>query len=409
MRIVYLVEGIYPDSGGTPRVVAALSDEMTARGHQVLIVCPSGSRGDNIITAPQLRVPPAQEGALWLTARQLATITEFQPDIIHSHNDRLAIYYGRQLASELSVPHIHTLHADYATLRPHYASAKLLSFIMSKHAKRLASWRHKTSPDRSINWDERDLSTLANFARAVDAAITPAHYIYEQLSPSVKQLKYLPSGHDFSLRSPSNVKVPAKLRPLKLITVSRVVIEKRIDTLIEAIAKVKSPVELTIVGEGNHIDRFRRLADRLGVASSVHFIGKISDRSKLMKAYDQHDAFILGSYHYETQGLVLLEAAARGLPIIYCDERLVVGPTPTNSILTGPTAHELASGIDKFYKLTQKQRHNMALASLAVAKQWPFSKTADDYEQVYRSFTEQPKTQRQSVPSKTEPRTQAQR
>lgn len=398
MRIVYLVEGIYPTSGGTPRVVAALHDEMKRRGHDVLVICPQGSSSEDTLPVRAFRVPPATEGAIWLSESERQRIANFRPDLVHSHNDRLAIYFGKRLSEQLKIPHVHTLHADYATLRPHYRSARVLSWVMSRHARRLSQ---NIAPLTS-GADDRDLRTLHDLAASVDAAFTPARYVYEALKSSTRNLRYLPSGHDFAIRDARDFPSATKKKSIHLVTVSRVVIEKRIDVLIEALAQARqhADVELTIIGGGHHRDRFERLAKRLGVEKAVHFAGVISDRQQLMAAYDQFDAFVLASYHYETQGLVLLEAAARGLPIILCDERLVVGVNETNAILTGPEAGDIADGIVAYARLPMDTRQKMAQASLSAAREWPFEKTADAYERAYESLIRQKRSGRPGAPKR---------
>ena len=57
------------------------------------------------------------------------------------------------------------------------------------------------------------------------------------------------------------------------------------------------------------------------------------------------DVFVLASYRFDTQGMVLAEAAAAGTPILYCDDRLSVGVSGENALLTGPSAAELAAGM----------------------------------------------------------------
>ncbi len=55
--------------------------------------------------------------------------------------------------------------------------------------------------------------------------------------------------------------------------------------------------------------------------------------------------FVLASYRFDTQGMVLAEAAAAGTPILYCDDRLTVGVGPDNALLTGHEPGELATGM----------------------------------------------------------------
>jgi len=73
-------------------------------------------------------------------------------------------------------------------------------------------------------------------------------------------------------------------------------------------------ISLTIVGDGPHFDRLKATALRHGISDSVRFAGRL-DRDCLMREFAAADAFVLPSL-WEGQGIVFLEAAASGLPIV---------------------------------------------------------------------------------------------
>ncbi len=69
---------------------------------------------------------------------------------------------------------------------------------------------------------------------------------------------------------------------------------------------------LTIIGEGRLEAELKLLANELGVAASVRFLGRIPEARRYFKAFD---VFALTSDH-EPFGMVLLEAMAAGVPVI---------------------------------------------------------------------------------------------
>jgi glycosyltransferase involved in cell wall biosynthesis len=69
--------------------------------------------------------------------------------------------------------------------------------------------------------------------------------------------------------------------------------------------------DLVVAGDGDR-ERYRRLADSLGVGAAVHWLGVTSD---VQLVYALADAFVLPS-RYETFSLVTFEAAASGLAIL---------------------------------------------------------------------------------------------
>ena len=102
--------------------------------------------------------------------------------------------------------------------------------------------------------------------------------------------------------------------PFHLVTVTRLVPTKGIDTLLRAMARVPGAVTLTVVGEGPEATALQQLTERLDIEDRVRFTGGL-DRTGVRAAYWSANAFVLPS-RAETFGVVLLEAMATGLPVI---------------------------------------------------------------------------------------------
>ncbi|GBC84991.1 N-acetyl-alpha-D-glucosaminyl L-malate synthase [bacterium HR11] len=109
--------------------------------------------------------------------------------------------------------------------------------------------------------------------------------------------------------------------PVKAVTVGRLIPLKRIDQLLEAVAKVPD-LGLVVVGDGPERPRLERLAGSLGVSDRVYFAGRRS-REETLGLMAACDLFVLNSTH---EGLphVVLEAMALGLPVV----ATAVGGTP---------------------------------------------------------------------------------
>lgn len=110
----------------------------------------------------------------------------------------------------------------------------------------------------------------------------------------------------------------------KILTVARLEAYKGIDDLIRALARlaIDEPPSLTVVGDGSDRARLERIAKELQVSDRVTFLGRVSDQ-ELSRCYRESDVFVLvsrlrvGSGAYgEGFGLVYLEAATHGLPVI---------------------------------------------------------------------------------------------
>ncbi len=107
-------------------------------------------------------------------------------------------------------------------------------------------------------------------------------------------------------------------QPFIFLTVSRLVSIKNIRLQIQAIAVLKQDgftCQLWIVGDGPDRNDLIAFSQQCGVSGDIRFLGYQSD---VQKYYEQADAFLLTS-NAEGWGLVILEAAAAGLPIIMTD------------------------------------------------------------------------------------------
>jgi glycosyltransferase involved in cell wall biosynthesis len=102
---------------------------------------------------------------------------------------------------------------------------------------------------------------------------------------------------------------------LRVLSVSRLIARKGLDTLIAALARSKRPdLSLDIAGDGPNRASLCQLAASLGVADRVRFHGFL-DRSSLARLYAQAHIFVLPSVA-ESCSMALLEAMAAGLPLI---------------------------------------------------------------------------------------------
>ena len=179
---------------------------------------------------------------------------------------------------------------------------------------------------------------LRRIGESVDALTYLSEYfrprLARALSPAaVRRMVWLAPGVDTSTFRPGagGTAIRERLRlgdrPIVL-CVSRLVIRKGQDTLIRAWPQVRAaggmqPV-LLLVGGGPAAGRLQRLARRLGVADAVRFTGQVPD-AELPAYYAAANVFAMpcrtrmGGLDVEGFGIVYLEAAAAGLPVIAGD------------------------------------------------------------------------------------------
>ncbi|MCC6232242.1 MAG: glycosyltransferase family 4 protein [Verrucomicrobiales bacterium] len=136
---------------------------------------------------------------------------------------------------------------------------------------------------------------------------------------------------------------------VRLIAVSRLAPNKRVDHAIRAVALLRArqvPVELTVVGEGMVSGALRQLAADLGVVESVRFVGYQAEPAKLERLRESH--LLVHPSVREGWGLNVIEANAMGTPaVVYPVDGLVDSTVDrvTGCVTARETPESLVDGI----------------------------------------------------------------
>ena len=115
-----------------------------------------------------------------------------------------------------------------------------------------------------------------------------------------------------------NLKEP-KLDKVRFLNVSRVNPEKGIYEFLEMFRKLDFEAEISIIGKAKSSILQEKFKSIIGDDPNIKFPGYISDRKKLMDAYDFHNILILPSYT-EGQPYVVDEALARRRPVLIFED-----------------------------------------------------------------------------------------
>jgi len=163
-----------------------------------------------------------------------------------------------------------------------------------------------------------------------------------------------------SAEQPCSIKVAS---PPRLLFVGQLIRGKGVDLLLQALAKVRADYRLLIAGGGKDRCWLEEMAAALGIAPKVEFLGWALHPEKL---YSTCDLLVLPTRWQEPFGLVGLEAASRGLPIVAfdlggCREYIIHGE---NGILVPPgnidefasTVQNLLENPDKLLPMGEKGR-----------------------------------------------------
>lgn len=99
-----------------------------------------------------------------------------------------------------------------------------------------------------------------------------------------------------------------------LLTICRLMVWKRVDGIIEALAGLPEDVELLVAGDGDMENDWKHLASQMGLAQRVHFLGNVP-HAEIPLYIRAADIFVLNS-EYEGLSHTLLEVQALGTPMV---------------------------------------------------------------------------------------------
>jgi|Deesub1362A_J573_1020465.scaffolds.fasta_scaffold00347_24 glycosyltransferase involved in cell wall biosynthesis len=309
MRVAVFTDSYRPYTSGVVRSIETFSEELHALGHQIFIFAPRygrvHTREESIFRFYSLPAPtnPEYNIAIPISLRLKATLKKLKVDIIHAHSPFMLGRLGARCARDLGLPLVFTYHTLYDHY-VHYLPLPLVRNLTRKVTQKLC----------------------VQFCNRCDMVLVPTWVIGDyirDLGAEVSITK-LPTGikiERFQQGNPNWLRENFGLRPEEkvLLFVGRMGQEKNVDFLLRAYRRVLSavsdtPVRLVLVGGGPEAGQFQNLAASLGLTDHVLFTGPLSGQD-VVHCYAGAYLFAFPSV-METQGLVLGEAKAAGVPTV---------------------------------------------------------------------------------------------
>lgn len=406
LKIGIFTDDFYPESGGVSRSIELQVSELVRMGHQVTLVAPKSKLNPpdhcDFIPIPVYRIPgtPSFLCSLQIHGAIVDRIVDGHLfDIVHSQNERGSMVLAARVARRMGVPHVHTFHSNYAgTHLTAPAAATLNSFTwlpLSSRFLRLASGRRplvrmrRPDPSRAKEdtvFARSDWRNVARMAAYFDAFTSPAQFVVDAVVDASGQAladraHVVPSGVSEHFLAAKRHRDPNGT--VRFLSAGRLGAEKRVDAIVKAFAKLDcANTELRIVGAGPAEASLKVLA-KVARHASIEFVGRVDDVDQVAQEFADADVFVLASYHFDTQGMVLAEAAAAGTPVLYCDDRLHVGVSPESSLLVEPTTEALNAGMRALVE-DPARRKAMAEASARLAPSLTTRAMEETYVGIYR-------------------------
>lgn len=168
---------------------------------------------------------------------------------------------------------------------------------------------------------------------------------------------------------------------ITMITASRLITCKHIDSVIEAADNVlrKADFEYVIAGDGPLMESLCEQAKNSNISDKVHFLGQI-DRDELQKKMAESLVYVMISQ--ETFGLVYIEAMLQGCIVIasrYGGIDGVIIDGENGFLCEEGNAQELGEILQKIISLSPEEKKRIAANAIETAKQFSESETAKRY------------------------------
>lgn len=393
MRIMIVTDQYPPMVGGVPNVTHGLAVDFVNRGHQVWVVAPSYCSRDVRRIEDNIHVSRFSSFE-WPTYKDLRIpflpfapihqlIKQSDPDIIHVHSPIVLGNIAQMLGFSLRKPVIAT---------NHYIPNNMMS-------RELLADPIIGKPLSNVTY-----SYLVHFYNRCEYVTSPTQTALNLLAEHGLRAPsgVISNGIDLSCYSPGPSE-PEVLRRLGLpedrpiiLHVNRLSEEKRIDVLLEAVAKMTMPAHIALASSGPAEALLRAHVERLQIQDRVSFLGFVRD-ADLVPLRRSSYCFVIPS-EADLQSLAMMEAMACGLPVIAANSYALpelVHHNQNGFLFQPGDSDELARHMDCL--LSDQELHTrMGAESLNIISEHDRNKVILKWEELYqRLATEFKETQQQ--------------
>lgn len=307
MKIGMFSDSYRPYTSGVVRSMETFTLELQKMGHEVFIFAPNYpgcEEEQGVYRFFSIPAPTNKEFTLAVpfSLSLAAKIKKIGLDIIHIHSPFLLGRVGARWARRLDIPLVFTYHTLYD------------------------KYLHYVPLGQNITKGIVQRMTV-DFCNQCDCVIVPTDVIRKHLLQQGVEspVEVVPTGINIDefknvdrqwLRSKYNLAPDTKI----LLFVGRLGQEKNIPFLLDSFHRISltNPnTVLVLVGSGVDEEKLLARVTELNLSNKVIFTGRLS-KEDTIKCYSGADIFVFASVT-ETQGLVIGEAKAAGLPVVAVD------------------------------------------------------------------------------------------
>jgi glycosyltransferase involved in cell wall biosynthesis len=293
-------------NGGAGSVVFGSADALRAAGHEVTVVAGAGAAGGGVAVVAGAAEPQVGDAVIHELVQVVAATA---PDLIHVHDFSSDLVHERLRTVAPVVVDVHN-HVTCPSGNRHFATGHEcgrqpgpVCLVM------MASGRctHRLDP-RPIGFEYRRAMQWRRILQQDAAVVAHSTFVADRVAAdadvAVDVVPCFPTTGDEEPEAASGSTV---------LFVGRIARNKGLDVLLRA--AVDAPFEVEVVGDGWWRRRGERLAEQLGIAERVRFVGWLAG-DELAAAYRSAAVVAVPSRWPEPFGLVGIEAMAHGRAVV---------------------------------------------------------------------------------------------
>jgi 1,2-diacylglycerol 3-alpha-glucosyltransferase len=368
MNIALLTNTFTPHVGGVARSVEAFAKAYRELGHRVLVVAPEFEDAPEYET-DVFRIPAIQHfnGSDFSVVLPVPSglsdkMEEFKPDIIHSQHPFLLGMTAVRIARTLDLPLVfthHTLYEQYTHYVPGDSPA-MKRFIIELSTRYANLADQVFAPSESI----RDM--------LIERGVT-SPVLVVPTGVSVERFAY-GKGRDFLMKKhiPEDAFVVGHM--------GRLAPEKNLEFLarsVVAFMKEHGEAVFLLVGTGPSQEAIEQIFAEAGMSGRLYMCG-VLEKDDLADALNAMSVFAFASKS-ETQGMVLTEAMAAGLPVVALDApgvREVVVDASNGRVIRVETEEAFAAALQWVYARSRDEMRTLIAAARATAEAFSMAASA---------------------------------
>ena len=335
MKIALFTETYLPAINGVVTHVKLLKEGLERHGHDVLVVCADAKTKKYYIEDGVMHCPAHESKKFYgfgiatpISPKRQKLIKEYNPDIIHIHNEFGIGFSGFMIAKALKKPLVYTLHTmydDYIYYISNKVFAPIVKRITHSYAKRLAkSASALTGPSKKVE----EYFRLCGVKKEVNIIPNPVEidiFLPENVDENKK--------HEFRLKYniPESSTVACfcgRLGKEKGLTVA-------LNFWAQAVG-VDDDFRFVIIGDGPEREALERLSKSLKIDHQVIFTGKV-EHNDLPPYYACCDLYLTTSTS-DTNSISMLEGMASGLPTLS-----IIDPLNAGQVTDGVNGYNFSS------------------------------------------------------------------